>query len=94
MQKVSKHGELISQEIRNVISFRYKRITKAINRSFWNSDSDTSHSLYVGSYGRGTAIDTSDVDIIVELPLSEKQRVDSCKNNGQSYLLQLEKPQL
>ena len=64
---VKKHGEVISTDIRTSISTRYKAVTKAINREFWNSQSDKEHSLYVGSYGRGTAIDTSDVDILVEL---------------------------
>lgn len=88
---IIKDCETISKETRSIISTRYKAITKAINRQFWNSISETAHSLYVGSYGRGTAIDTSDVDIIVELPMEEKQRIDNCKNNGQSYLLQLVK---
>lgn len=88
MERVTPHGELIPRETRIKISERYQRITRVINRVFWNSDSCVNHSLYVGSYGRGTAIDTSDVDIIVELPLSEKTRVDNCKNNSQSYLLQ------
>jgi hypothetical protein len=30
------------------ISSRYKRITKRLNTDFWNTDSDTSHSLYLG----------------------------------------------
>ena len=44
------------------ISDRYKAITKRLNTDFWETTSDTSHSLYVGSYGRNTAIHgTSDV---------------------------------
>lgn len=66
--RVEKHGERISQDIRNLISLRYHTVTKAINNEFWNSISNTLHSLYVGSYGRNTAIDTSDIDILVELP--------------------------
>ena len=61
---VLKRGEIISQDIRDTISKRYRTVTRAINKEFWNSQSDTQHSLYVGSYGRGTAIDTSDLDII------------------------------
>ena len=60
---VQKHGEVISNDISSKISLRYHTITKAVNREFWNSSSDVLHSLYVGSYGRGTAIDVSDVDI-------------------------------
>lgn len=85
---VIKHGEVIPQDTRSLISSRYHTITKAINREFWNSISETAHSLYVGSYGRGTAIDTSDIDILLEIPKSEYQRYDVIKGNGQSRLLQ------
>lgn len=85
---VSKSGERISQKQRILISQRYKRVTRAINVEFWGTDSDTAHTLYVGSYGRGTAVDTSDIDILAELPRSEYNRFDSHKSNGQSRLLQ------
>ena len=85
---VLKHGEIIPMDTRTIISTRYKTITKAVNREFWNSISETAHSLYVGSYGRGTAIDTSDIDILLELPRSEYDRYDIYKGNGQSRLLQ------
>lgn len=42
----------------------------------------------MGSYGRGTAIDTSDIDILVELPRNEYERFDAHKGNGQSRFLQ------
>ena len=86
--RVEKNIEVIDQEIRDTISKRYKRVTKAINKEFWDIESETSHSLYVGSYGRGTAIDTSDIDILMELPKSEYERYDTYKGNGQSRLLQ------
>ena len=85
---ISKCGEIIPMSTRATVSTRYHSITKAINREFWNSNSDTAHSLYVGSYGRGTAVNTSDVDILVELPKSEYERYDYYKGNGQSRLLQ------
>lgn len=88
MDTVKKRGEIISIEQRSLVSQRYKRITRAINSEFWNSTSETAHSLYVGSYGRGTAIDTSDIDILVELPKDEYNRYDALKSNGQSRLLQ------
>lgn len=88
MDKVKKRGEVISADQRLSISARYKRVTRAINSEFWNSSSEIAHSLYVGSYGRGTAIDTSDIDILVELPEDEYNRYDSIKGNGQSRLLQ------
>ena len=86
--QVKKCGEVIPMETRSLISTRYKTITKAVNREFWNSISDTMHSLYVGSYGRGTAVDTSDIDILTELPKSEYDRYDYSRGNGQSRLLQ------
>lgn len=85
---VLKHGEIIPKDTRITVSTRYKNITKAINREFWNSTSESAHSFYVGSYGRGTAIDTSDVDILVELPEDEYNRHSVYKGNGQSRLLQ------
>ena len=48
------------------IKNRYHAITKRINQDFWGSDSDKKHSIYVGSYGRGTCVYTSDIDIVVE----------------------------
>ena len=41
---------------------RYHAITRRINVDFWGTSSDTDHSWYAGSYGRGTAISTSDHD--------------------------------
>lgn len=85
---VVKHGERIPQDVRNTIAVRYYAITRAINREFWNSASDTAHSMYVGSYGRGTAVTTSDIDILVEVPQEDYQRYHYAKGNGQSRLLQ------
>lgn len=70
------------------IQTRYHAITKRINQDFWNTDSNTTHSLYVGSYGRGTCIYTSDVDIVVELPWSYYTKYNDYSGNGQSALLQ------
>lgn len=85
---VVKHGETIPRDTRSTISTRYRTVTRAINREFWGSQSETQNSLYVGSYGRGTAIDSSDLDILVELPQNEYSRYDSATGNGQSRLLQ------
>ena len=72
-----------------VISYRYKAVTKRLNTDFWETDSDTAHSLYVGSYGRNTAIHgTSDVDMIFRLPDSVYRQYDDYSGNGQSALLQ------
>ena len=86
--RVLKRGEIIPQNIRSLISLRYHTVTKAINNEFWNSTSDTLHSLYVGSYGRNTAIDTSDIDILVELPSNLFDRYNNLSGNSQSRLLQ------
>ena len=79
---VTKHGEIIPSNMRSLISTRYQTITCAVNMEFWNSSSNSAHSLYVGSYGRGTAIDTSDIDILVEVPESTYRRYDTQKEMG------------
>lgn len=78
----------ISKEQRTNISKRYKRITRAINNTFWNNESEIAHSFYVGSYGRGTAINTSDLDVLFEMPEDEYYHFTSMNGNGQSRLLQ------
>ncbi len=71
------------------ISYRYKRITRQLNRDFWNSDSETSHSLYVGSYGRDTAAKgVSDLDVAFTLPNSVYHQYNNHVGDGQSALLQ------
>jgi len=71
------------------ISARYKRITHRLNTDFWNTTSDTSHSLYVGSYGRNAAINGfSDLDILFELPNALYHQYNKHLGNGQSALLQ------
>ena len=73
----------------NIISMRYKTITRRLNTDFWDSTSETLHSLYVGSYGRDTAIEGfSDLDMIFELPASIYWQYDDYSGNGQSALLQ------
>ena len=69
------------------ISYSYKRITKQLNKDFWNTDSDTSHSLYVGSYGRDTDIHVSDIDVLFQLPYPVYERINNHFRNGQSALL-------
>lgn len=88
MNTVSRHNNPIDLETRKLISSRYKRITKAVNQEFWNSSSETDHSLYVGSYGRGTATNTSDLDVLLSLPQEKYDKYDAYRGNGQSRLLQ------
>jgi len=72
------------------ISTRYHNITKRLNTDFWDTTSVTAHSLYVGSYGRNTAIKTiSDLDIIFQLPYAIYDKYNKYTGNGQSALLQV-----
>ena len=85
---VEKNNHSIKMETRSLISKRYKTITKAVNKEFRNINNDSDYSFYVGSYGRGTAIDTSDLDVLVELPNDEYKHFNSLSGNGASRLLQ------
>lgn len=71
---------------REKISYRYGEITKVLNKKYRNTESTTSNSLQVGSYGRFTAIKSiSDLDMVYILPWAEYERF---KNGRQSALLQ------
>ena len=85
---IIKDNHPIDKETRSLISTRYKTITKAVNGDFWRTNSETAHSRYVGSYGRGTAINVSDLDVLVELPIEEYAHFTSLSGNGPSRLLQ------
>ncbi|MFD1992050.1 nucleotidyltransferase [Paenibacillus nicotianae] len=78
----------MSDDTVSTIRSRYKQITKRINLDYWDTTSDSSHSLYVGSYGRGTEIWTSDIDMIVQLPYETYKKYNDYTGNGQSALLQ------
>jgi len=74
------------------ISARYHAIAHRLNTDFWSTTSDTAHALYVGSYGRNTAIQGfSDLDMLFQLPFSQYQQYDAHAGNGQSALLQAAK---
>ena len=76
---------------KSLVASRYKTVTRAVNRSLWDLNSETDHSIYVGSYGRGTAVETSDIDILIEVP-QKYFVVDSFSTyNPQSRLLQVVK---
>ncbi|MEN5297541.1 nucleotidyltransferase [Brucella sp. TWI559] len=80
---------LIPADTISSISYRYRRITRQLNRDFWSSESDNAHSLYVGSYGRDTAAKgVSDLDVAFLLPNYLMSRYSSYTSNGQSALLQ------
>lgn len=78
----------MSSDTVDTISYRYKRITKQLNKDFYNSESEIYHSLFVGSYGRGTDILVSDIDMIFQLPYETYVRYNNYSGNGQSALLQ------
>lgn len=78
----------MSKETTDNISYRYRRMTKQINKDYWRSESETANSLYVGSYGRGTDIHVSDIDMLVILPYEKYEQYDAYSGNGQSALLQ------
>ena len=88
---VQRNGEVISADSRSLISKRYCTVTSAMNREFWNITSDRQNSIYVGSYGRGTAIDTSDIDILMSLPESYKnvQLMQGLTNNKPDFRIQV-----
>ena len=73
----------------STISSRYASITRRLNTDFWVTNSDSAHSLYVGSYGRNTSIrGASDIDVVFWLPWSLFRQYDDYAGNGQSQLLQ------
>lgn len=68
---------------------RVKEITKRLNKSYWDSESDEDNCTVVGSLGRETAVKNfSDIDMIFVLPKGLKKQYDEHKGNGQSKLLQ------
>jgi len=82
-------GYVIGQDQMDSISYRYKRITRQLNTDFWDTQSETAHSLYIGSYGRDTAAKgVSDIDIYFRLPNALYQQYNAYQGNGQSALLQ------
>lgn len=79
----------VEQLTRSTISSRYERITQRLNKEFWSNDSTTRNSLYVGSYGRNTAVrGFSDLDILFCLPYDLYKKYNNYISNGQSALLQ------
>lgn len=70
------------------IATRYKAMTLRINQDFWNISSNTQNSLYVGSYGRGTEIHISDIDVLFVLPSAKYHQYNAYSKCGQSALLQ------
>lgn len=78
----------MTQTTIDAITTRYKAMTTRINLDYWNITSDTQHSLYVGSYGRGTEIHLSDIDVLFVLPAAKYHQYNAYSAGGQSALLQ------
>ncbi len=85
----------VKLETRSTISTRYERITRQLNKDFWEILSNSQNSLYVGSYGRRTAVrGFSDLDILFILPIDLYREYNAHLYNGQSALLQAVKKSL
>ena len=79
----------IKLDLISSIGARYRRITRRLNKDFWDTESEDAHSLYVGSYGRDTAAKgVSDLDVAFRLPYEVWERYNAYQTNGQSALLQ------
>lgn len=74
----------------DTVAIRRRAIARRLNQDFWGSNSETSHTRFIGSYGRGTEIKgASDVDLLAELPYSIYSQYNLYYGNGQSALLQV-----
>ncbi len=77
----------IPEDKAGTISYRYGRITKALNEKFRDTDSKAANTLQVGSYGRYTGIKgISDLDMVYIMPSSKWDEYNV--KGGQSKLLQ------
>lgn len=77
------------------IDKKFKSITKRLNKSFWDSESEEEHGYKVGSLGRNTAIKgVSDMDMLFVLPDSLYTQYNNYEGNGQSALLQCVKNEI
>lgn len=72
----------------STVQMRYRQITQRLNLDFYGWDSDTLNTIYVGSYGRGTAIHVSDIDVLFKMPTGSYARYNNYAYNGQSQMLQ------
>lgn len=71
------------------IENRFGAITQRLNSDFYKIDSKTDNGIYIGSYGRNTAISgISDLDLIFKLPDDLYRKYNNREGNKQSQLLQ------
>lgn len=78
----------IDKDTRDIIRSRKGQIAKRLNRDFWGTSSEDQHLIYVGSYGRRTETEVSDIDLLFVLPPNDFYKYSDRKYNGQSDLLQ------
>lgn len=68
---------------------RLAKITKRLNADFWGNENDSNSNMHIiGSVGRKTDIDTSDVDAMFVMPPYYYHKYDAYGSNGQSAFLQ------
>ena len=74
---------------RSLVAQRVARMVRCLNQDFRELDSDSAYRLYVGSYGRNTAIPReSDIDLLYEVPIGKHAQYDGHTGNGQAAFLQ------
>ncbi|WP_312788925.1 SMODS domain-containing nucleotidyltransferase [Sphingobacterium sp.] len=79
----------ITVENQTSIETRFGTITKRLNADFHDLTSESENGIYVGSYGRDTAIQgISDLDLLFVLPDHLYKKYNDRKGNVQSQLLQ------
>lgn len=79
----------LTVENQESIEHQFAKVTKRLNTDFHELDSNSENGLYIGSYGRNTAIKgISDLDMIFELPKTLFSKYDNREGNKQSQLLQ------
>ncbi|MDX8495908.1 hypothetical protein RFN29_30655 [Mesorhizobium sp. VK22B] len=79
----------LSQESKDDGLGKCRRITKILNKEYWEKEGEDDNRLMVGSWGKNTAIRPPyDVDMFFVLPAEDYYRFDAYTGNKQSALLQ------
>jgi len=68
---------------------KFKGVVRTLNQAYWNSNSETDHAFYIGSWAKLTRIrPPRDVDLYFLLPSEVYSRFEQYRGNKQSALLQ------
>lgn len=68
---------------------KHSGVRNCLNQAYWGENSDSAHSMLIGSWGKHTRIrPPRDIDILFELPSSVYERFQQRSGNKQSQLLQ------